>query len=79
MGLAGYGFLSENAEFAKNVEKAGLIVCSPIFLTLCSVLTRIFSSSAPLPKLSTPLVTKSLRELLLSRLVFQSSRVLKVP
>jgi pyruvate carboxylase len=25
----GYGFLSENAEFAKNVEKAGLIVSYP--------------------------------------------------
>lgn len=25
----GYGFLSENAEFAKNVEKAGLIVSHP--------------------------------------------------
>lgn len=28
----GYGFLSENSEFAKNVEKAGLIVspCAPL-------------------------------------------------
>lgn len=29
----GYGFLSENAEFARNVEKAGIIV-SGFFLTL---------------------------------------------
>ena len=27
----GYGFLSENAEFARNVEKAGLIVSSARF------------------------------------------------
>jgi pyruvate carboxylase len=30
--LAGYGFLSENAGFARNVEKAGLIVRTPQFL-----------------------------------------------
>jgi pyruvate carboxylase len=30
----GYGFLSENAEFAKNVEKAGLIV-SPLPFVYC--------------------------------------------
>ena len=27
----GYGFLSENAEFARKVEKAGIIVSSPSF------------------------------------------------
>lgn len=27
----GYGFLSENAEFARKVEKAGIIVSDPNF------------------------------------------------
>jgi pyruvate carboxylase len=30
----GYGFLSENAEFAKKVEKAGMIVSCPPFFSL---------------------------------------------
>jgi pyruvate carboxylase len=31
--MTGYGFLSENYEFAKNVEKAGLIVSNSSYGT----------------------------------------------
>jgi len=33
----GYGFLSENAEFAKNVEKAGIIVSNVCSMTAFGV------------------------------------------
>lgn len=37
----GYGFLSENAEFAKKVEKAGIIVCLIICLVSYCVRNRV--------------------------------------
>lgn len=44
----GYGFLSENAEFARNVEKAGLIVSPPQLIVYCMTKCRLLRMHAPI-------------------------------
>lgn len=46
----GYGFLSENAEFARRVEKAGMIVSTPIWMIELYGLTSYVKFIGPTPE-----------------------------
>ena len=50
----GYGFLSENAAFARKVKNNNLIACKPLLPTICvlTVSLRLQSTKSPSQKLS---------------------------